>query len=47
LNRPASNAEFQAVDERLVGCKPKSIGFARSAALPLTTSTGANALIVG
>jgi zinc-binding alcohol dehydrogenase family protein len=39
LDRPGSNAEFQAVDERLVGCKPKSIGFAESAALPLTSIT--------
>jgi NADPH2:quinone reductase len=36
LDRPGSNAEYQAVDERLVGHKPKSIGFAESAALPLT-----------
>ena len=32
---PGSNAEYQAVDERLVGRKPKSIGFAEAAALPL------------
>lgn len=30
LERPGSNAEYQAVDERLVGRKPKSIGFAKS-----------------
>jgi zinc-binding alcohol dehydrogenase family protein len=40
LDRPGSNAEFQAVDERLVGRKPKSIGFAEAAALPLTSITG-------
>ena len=39
LERPGSNAEFQAVDERLVGPKPKSIGFAEAAALPLTGIT--------
>jgi NADPH:quinone reductase len=39
LERPGSNAEFQAVDERLVGRKPKSIGFAEAAALPLTSIT--------
>lgn len=39
LNRPGSNAEFQAVDERLVGHKPRSIGFAEAAALPLTGIT--------
>ena len=39
LDRPGSNAEYQAVDERLVGRKPKSIGFAESAALPLTSIT--------
>ncbi len=30
---------FKAVDERLVGRKPASIGFAAAAALPLTTIT--------
>ena len=39
LNRPGSNAEYQAVDERLVGRKPKSIGFAEAAAIPLTSIT--------
>jgi zinc-binding alcohol dehydrogenase family protein len=39
LERPSSNAEYQAVDERLVGRKPKSIGFAQAAALPLTSIT--------
>jgi len=40
LERPGSNAEYQAVDERLVGRKPRSIGFAEAAALPLTSITG-------
>jgi zinc-binding alcohol dehydrogenase family protein len=39
LDRPGSNAEYQAVDERLVGRKPNSIGFAEAAALPLTSIT--------
>ncbi|SEG69256.1 zinc-binding alcohol dehydrogenase family protein [Bryocella elongata] len=39
LERPGSNAEYQAVDERLVGRKPKTIGFAEAAALPLTSIT--------
>src|ERR1700733_9647621 len=39
LERPGSNAEYQAVDERLVGRKPKSIGFAKAAPLPLTSIT--------
>lgn len=39
LDRPGSNAEYQAVDERLVGRKPKSIAFAEAAALPLTSIT--------
>jgi zinc-binding alcohol dehydrogenase family protein len=39
LTRPGSNAEFQSVDERLVGRKPSSLSFADAAALPLTTIT--------
>lgn len=39
LNRPGSNAEFQAVDERIVARKPSSLSFADAAALPLTTIT--------
>ena len=39
LNRQGSNAEYQLVDERLVGSKPKSLSNAESAALPLTTIT--------
>jgi NADPH2:quinone reductase len=39
LERPGSSAEYQAVDERVVGRKPKSIGFAEAAALPLTSIT--------
>lgn len=39
ITRSGSNAEFQLVDERIVGRKPKSLGFAEAAALPLTTIT--------
>jgi zinc-binding alcohol dehydrogenase family protein len=39
LDRPGSYAEFQCVDERIVGCKPEKLGFAEAAALPLTTIT--------
>ena len=39
FTRLGSNAEFQVVDERLVGRKPSSIGFADAAALPLTSIT--------
>jgi NADPH2:quinone reductase len=39
INRPGSYAEFNAVDERIVGRKPMSLNFANAAALPLTTIT--------
>lgn len=39
LTRSGSNAEFQLVDERIVGRKPKSLSFSEAAALPLTTLT--------
>jgi NADPH2:quinone reductase len=39
ITRPGSNAEFQAVDERIVSRKPTSLSFAEAAALPLTTIT--------
>ncbi len=38
-DRPGTNAEFHLVDDRIVGHKPKSLGFAESAALPLTALT--------
>lgn len=44
INRPGSNAEFQLVDERIVGRKPKSLDFAAAAALPLTSITAYEAL---
>jgi len=39
ITRSGSNAEYQLVDERIVGRKPKSLSFAEAAALPLTTIT--------
>lgn len=39
IDRPGSNAERQAVDERIVGPKPTSLTFAEAAALPLTVIT--------
>jgi zinc-binding alcohol dehydrogenase family protein len=39
LDRSGSNCQYHLVDERLVGRKPASIGFAESAALPLTSIT--------
>ncbi|CAH2602259.1 Zinc-type alcohol dehydrogenase-like protein [Rhodovastum atsumiense] len=39
INRPGTNAEFHAVDERIVGPKPASLSFAEAAALPLTALT--------
>ncbi|HTJ56914.1 MAG TPA: zinc-binding alcohol dehydrogenase family protein [Devosiaceae bacterium] len=45
LGRAGSYAEKQAVDYRLVAPKPKSIGFADAAALPLTALTAYEALL--
>jgi len=39
LNRQGCNAEYQLVDERIVGFKPKSLSDSEAAALPLTTIT--------
>jgi zinc-binding alcohol dehydrogenase family protein len=39
IDRPGSNSEFQLVDERIVGLKPKSLAPADAAALPLTAIT--------
>lgn len=39
LMRQGSDAELHAVDERLVGRKPSTLGFAEAAALPLTAIT--------
>ncbi len=43
-NIPGSLSEVQLVDERIVGKKPKSIGFPEAAALPLTSLTASEAI---
>lgn len=44
ITRSGSNAEYQLVDERIVGFKPKSLTVAESAAIPLTSLTAYEAL---
>ena len=39
INRPGTNAQFHAVDERIVGKMPQTLSFAEAAALPLTAIT--------
>jgi NADPH2:quinone reductase len=39
LARPGANSEYHLVDERIVGRKPSTLGFAEAAALPLTAIT--------
>lgn len=39
IDRPGTNAELHAVDERIVGPKPQSLTSAQAAALPLTSLT--------
>lgn len=39
ITRSGSNAEFQLVDERIVGRKPKNLSIAEAAAMPLTSLT--------
>ncbi len=39
ITRSGSNAQYQCVDERIVGRKPATLDFAQAAALPLTTIT--------
>lgn len=39
ITRPGTNSEFHAVDERIVGNKPVSLGFAEAAGMPLTSIT--------
>lgn len=39
IARQGTNAQYHAVDERIVGPKPRSLSFAESAALPLTAIT--------
>jgi zinc-binding alcohol dehydrogenase family protein len=42
--RPGTNAELHCVDERIVGRKPRTLGFAQAAAMPLTAITAWEAL---
>ena len=44
ITRPGSNSEYQLIDERIVGHKPKSLSNAEAAALPLTGLTAAEGL---
>jgi zinc-binding alcohol dehydrogenase family protein len=44
VTRPGTNSELHAVDERIVGHKPKNLGFAEAAALPLTALTAWEAM---
>jgi zinc-binding alcohol dehydrogenase family protein len=37
MDRPGTNSELHLVDERVVGHKPKTLGFGEAAALPLTS----------
>lgn len=44
VNRPGSNAQFQLVDERIIGRKPATLSFAEAAAMPLTGITAWEAI---
>ncbi len=44
LTRSGSNAEYQLVDERIVGRKPKKLSVAEAAAMPLTALTAYESL---
>ena len=44
ITRPGSNSQYQLIDERIVGRKPKSLSDAEAAALPLTGITAAEGL---
>ncbi len=44
LTKDGCNAEYQLIDERIVGHKPKSLSLAESAALPLTALTAYESL---
>lgn len=39
INKPGSNAEYQLIDERIVGKKPQKLSIEASAAMPLTALT--------
>jgi zinc-binding alcohol dehydrogenase family protein len=44
IARQGANSEFHLVDERIVGRKPRTLGFEQAAALPLTSITAWEAL---
>ena len=44
IKRPGTNSAYHVVDERIVGVKPNSLGFAEAASLPLTAITAWEAL---
>ena len=44
VGRPGADMEFHLVDERIVGRKPRTLGFAAAAALPLTSITAWEAM---
>jgi NADPH:quinone reductase len=44
ITRPGTYCEYHLVDERIVGCKPKTLTHAESSALPLTSITAWEAL---
>jgi len=44
IGRPGTNSQFHLVDERIVGRKPKALGWAEAAAVPLTAITAWEAI---
>jgi len=44
IGRPGTNSQFHLVDERIVGHKPKALGWAEAAAIPLTAITAWEAM---
>ncbi|RFB78208.1 zinc-binding alcohol dehydrogenase family protein [Methylovirgula sp. 4M-Z18] len=44
ITRPGANAQLHLVDERIVGRKPRTLGWAEAAAMPLTAITAWEAL---
>ncbi len=44
IGRPGTNSEFHLVDERIVGRKPRTLGWAEAAAVPLTAITAWEAM---
>ncbi len=47
ITRPGSNSQYQLVDERIVGSKPRSLDMIQSAAIPLVAITAYEALFDG